>query len=81
MLTNKENIINVAISLLKQNSDGLRYMQLFNLIKKELPNIPTKTIESNIWNLDQKFPNQIYKPKIGLFKHIKYKNISASKKQ
>ncbi|OGC76462.1 MAG: hypothetical protein A2145_00720, partial [candidate division Zixibacteria bacterium RBG_16_40_9] len=41
--------------------------------KQEFPEIPENTIQGHVWNLETKFPEEIYKAARGLFKHVRYR--------
>ena len=62
-----------ALELIKSNPNGIRYSELIRAIKQEFPEIPENTIHGNIWDLETKFPQEIYKPARGLFKHVSYR--------
>ncbi len=62
-----------AIQLLEENPDGLRYTQLRNTLIKNLPDLHPKTINGCVWLLHENFPDSVYKPEKGLFKHTKYR--------
>lgn len=62
-----------ALELIKSAPNGIRYNELIRAIKQEFPEIPENTIHGNIWDLETKFPQEIYKPARGLFKHVSYR--------
>lgn len=62
-----------ALQLLDENPEGIRWVDLISMIKKEYPTFHPKTINGCIWKLVQKYPNEVYKPEKGLFRLIKYK--------
>ena len=69
--TQREKIINKALEILEKYPNGVRYTELTRLIKVDLFDIPENTIQSNIWNLDEKV-NEISKPERGIFFLTKY---------
>lgn len=73
MITKKEQIRFKAIEILKNNPIGVRYSELVNSIKQNLPDMPINTINTSIWNIDAIMPNEIYKHDRGLFRHISFK--------
>ncbi|MBC7129304.1 MAG: hypothetical protein H5T45_06210 [Thermoplasmatales archaeon] len=83
MTTRKEKRIEKikakAIEILESNSDGVRYSELVREIKKEFPEIPVNTIHGVVWNLEDRLPDEIYKPARGLFRHVKFKEREISK--
>ena len=74
MATKAEKIIETALNLLKENPDGIRYMQLVNTIKEKMPDMQLNTIHGTVWDLDQKLPQLVYKPQRGLFRHSQFKD-------
>ena len=62
-----------AFEIIGASENGIRYSELINLIRNVYPNDPKGTVTGAVWNLDAKFPNDIYKPARGLFKLTKYK--------
>jgi len=69
--TQRQKIISKALEILEKYPSGIRYTELTRLIKVDLFNIPDNTIQSNIWNLDEKV-NEISKPERGIFFLKKY---------
>lgn len=69
--TQREKIISKALEILERHPNGVRYTELTRLIKEELFDIPDNTIQSNIWNLDEKI-NEVSKPERGIFFLVKY---------
>ncbi|OGI76255.1 hypothetical protein A3C67_03105 [Candidatus Nomurabacteria bacterium RIFCSPHIGHO2_02_FULL_42_19] len=69
--TQREKIINKAREILEKYPNGIRYTELTRLIKVDLFDIPENTIQSNIWNLDERV-NEISKPERGIFFLTKY---------
>lgn len=83
MATIAEKIIETAVRILEENPDGIRYMQLVHTIKQQLPEVQINTIHGTVWDLEQKLPKLIYKPRRGLYRHIhfKEKDIFVQEKQ
>ena len=54
IMTEKEKIINKALEILQENSDGLRYTVLQQKIKEKIPDVQLNTINGTIWNLDSR---------------------------
>ncbi|MEM5811123.1 MAG: hypothetical protein QXG91_00010 [Candidatus Aenigmatarchaeota archaeon] len=65
-----------AIKILENTPNGLRYSEIVNEINTKYPNFKIKEIQWAIWDLDRRFPDKVYKPGRGLFKHIKFKEVS-----
>jgi hypothetical protein len=71
--TKTGRIYKIAIGLLKNNPEGIQWTQLNNMIKEQDPTLHPKTINGCVWKRVEKFPNKVYKPNKGLFKHKRYK--------
>jgi hypothetical protein len=41
-------------------------------IKERCPHIPTNTIHGNVWNLEARYPDEVYKPAKGVFRHADF---------
>lgn len=78
MPTREELIRAKAIEILKNNFEGVRYSKLANEIKRQLPDMPIKTIYSAMWNLDVEKPDEVYKASRGLFRHLSFKETSQT---
>lgn len=68
-----EQIAKTAITLLEKIPQGLRFSQLVRRVKEALPEANLNTINGNTWNLDSRFPEIIYKPARGVFRHCRFK--------
>jgi hypothetical protein len=62
-----------AIELLDQFPNGLRYSELHAKISASDNGFNSNTINGSIWNLDDLFPDKVYKPSKGLYRLLKYK--------
>jgi hypothetical protein len=72
MATRRQEIKTVALDILKSNPTGIRYSELVRKIKERCPHIPTNTIQGNVWNLEARYPNEVYKPAKGVFLHADF---------
>ncbi len=63
----------LAIELIEQNPDGVRWAELQRQIKAAEPSLHPKTVNGCVWLLAEKFPDKVYKPEKGLFRAVKYK--------
>lgn len=61
-----------ALRLLDQNPDGVRWTDLLELIQESDPSFHPKTVNGCVWKLVENYPDQVYKPKRGLFRLKKY---------
>ena len=66
--TKRQEILDIALGLLEDHPEGLRYTALKNLIyERSGRTFNLNTIDGCIWNLDVKHPEKIWKPERGLF--------------
>jgi len=73
MITITELIQETAIEILKTAPQGIRTTQLINAIKKKLPDTHPKTINGTVWKLPTIGPEELYKSKRGLFRHVTFR--------
>ena len=73
--TKRELIEAEAIELLKSSPQGMRTSQLVNAIRENLPDVHPKTINGKVWKLPATRPEEVYKPGIGLFWHVSFREI------
>jgi hypothetical protein len=76
-VTKKERITLKAKEMLAATPAGLRFSDLVARLQKEFPDDPYGTITGTVWNLDARFPQEIYKPSRGLFRLAKFKTESV----
>jgi len=62
-----------ALELLEQFPKGLRYSELHAKISAFDPTFNPNTINGSIWNLDELYPDEVYKPTKGLFRLLRYR--------
>ena len=67
-------ITDLALELLKQYRDGIRYADLVRQISKEDANLNVSTIRGSVWNLGAKLPDKVYKPSRGLFRLTEFRD-------
>ena len=72
-MSKREQITLKAKEILDDNSNGLRFSELVNKLREFFQNEAYGTLTGTIWNLDTRFPDEIYKPARGLFRLIKFK--------
>jgi len=75
MITKRELIVAKAIELLKSKPQGMRTSQLINAIKKNLLDLHPKTINGTVWKLPVLRPEEVYKPRRGLFRHVSFREV------
>ena len=73
MATKTELIQVKAIEILKSAPQGIRTSQLIKAIKENLPNVHPKTINGTVWKLPTTRPEEVYKPRRGLFRHVSFR--------
>lgn len=64
---NIQQIREFAKQIINEHPGGIRYSQLISAIKSTHPETPLNTIHGTVWNLEMKFPNEVYKPSRGLY--------------
>jgi len=67
-----------ALELLNEHTNGLRYSELRDKIQQSDTAFNGNTINGCIWNLDQAFPDDVYKPSKGLFRSVAFREISTA---
>ncbi len=72
MATRKQEIKTIALEMLMSHPSGIHYSELVKGIKERCPHIPINTIHGNIWNIDARYPSEVYKPAKGLFRHMNF---------
>jgi hypothetical protein len=69
-----DDITNLVFKKLDENTDGLRWADLYSAIRMEYPNMKNGTIVGGLRNFYNKNTNLVYKPDKGLYKLIKYQD-------
>ena len=64
----------IALELLEQHPEGLRWKDLLEKIQETDPSFHPKTVNGCVWKLTEKFPERVYKPSKGVFRLIKHKS-------
>lgn len=70
-------ITELAFEHLGERPDGIRFTELVRQIIKSDSSLKPNTINGTIWNLDQEFPEKVYKPSRGLFRLIEFRDREA----
>ncbi len=68
-----QRIRETALALLEANPNGLRYSELIRQVLEKDASYKENTVMGTVWNLDEQFPDQIYKPSRGLYRLTKYR--------
>ena len=68
-----QRIIAAALDLLRQHPDGVRWAELVHQISQD-GSFNLNTVSGNLWNLDQRFPDKVYKPSRGLFRLLEFRD-------
>lgn len=74
MSTIGEQITAKALEILTANPEGLRYAELVREISAVNGSFKKNTIHGNIWNLQEQFPDNVYKPSRGLFRLLEFRD-------
>lgn len=61
------------LDLLKNNPEGVQWVDLAKQVQESDPSIHPKTLNGCIWKLTETFPDEVYKPSKGCFRLNKYK--------
>lgn len=72
-MTLREKITRKAKELLAASPDGIRFSELVNRLKEAIPGEAHGNFTGAIWNLDTRFPDEVYKPSRGLFRLTQFK--------
>ena len=73
MATKSERILEKAFEMLNATPEGIRYSDLIRGIVQADGAFNPNHVSGCIWNLDQEFPDRVYKPSRGLFRLTKYR--------
>jgi hypothetical protein len=73
MTTIGERIVNKAFEALEASPEGLRYTDLVRRVLELDGSFKSNTVQGNVWNLDERFPDRVYKPSRGLFRLTKFR--------
>ena len=73
-MTKKDRITQAAKKLLADQKEGVRFSELVSRLRTEFPEDPYGTITGTVWNLDTRFPDEIYKASRGLFRLVKFRD-------
>ena len=71
-ITYKEQVIQVALKILKNSPQGVAYTNLCNLIGEELPDVKSVNIWYNVYRLPKSHEDEVYKPERGKYRLKKF---------
>ena len=71
-MTKRERITLKSKEILAENPEGIKFSELVNRLRESFTGEAQGNITGSIWNLDTRFPDEIYKPARGLFRLIKF---------
>ena len=74
MSTIGKRITSKALEILRDNPEGVRYAELVRQISTANGDFKKNTIHGSIWNLQEQFPDKVYKPSRGLFRLIEFRD-------
>lgn len=69
-----KRIVEKAIAALEAAPEGLRYSDLVRRVMELDGSFKQNTVHGNVWNLDERLPDRVYKPSRGLFRLTKYRS-------
>jgi hypothetical protein len=67
-----------AKSIIASNPGGIRFSSLVDQILQQNPETPENTIHGSVRNLEKQFPQEVGKPRRGLYTPIGTKNVTVS---
>lgn len=67
-------INSMALALLEQHPEGLRWSELLARIQELDPTLHPKTVNGCVWKLVETFPDKVCKPSKGRFQLLKYRS-------
>jgi len=73
-----QRIVAAALRILESNPQGVRFSDLVSQIADFDHSLKRNTIHGNIWNLDEQFPDKVYKPSRGLYRLVKFRDPETS---
>lgn len=73
-MSKKERITAEAKNLLNARPEGIRFAHLITALKNAFPDEPDGNLRGAVWNLDSRFPDEVYKPSRGLMRLTKFRS-------
>jgi len=73
-MTLRDKITIRAKELLAASPEGIRFSELVSRLEEAIPGEAHGNFTGAIWNLDTRFPDEIYKPARGLFRLTQFKS-------
>lgn len=73
MATIGERIVEKALEALNATPEGLRYSNLVRRVMELDGSFKQNTVHGNVYGLDERFPDRIYKPSRGLYRLTKFR--------
>lgn len=65
-----ERIEAIALKILAQHPEGVRWTDLNRLIQESDSGLHPKTVNGTVWKLVERYPDRVYKPEKGLFRLV-----------
>ena len=69
-----DRIVGKAIEILRKQPDGVRYAALVRSVADSDKSLKVNTVHGNVWDLDVRHPEAVYKPSRGLFRLVEYRD-------
>lgn len=70
MATNKERVLAIALEILGENPDGVRFATLTREIGDRDPSLNLETVRYYVWDLHLRYPDKVCKPARGVFRLV-----------
>jgi len=68
-----ERIVSKAFEILDANPEGVRYSELVRRVAASDRSFNRNHIQGKVWDLQDQYPDRVYKPERGLFRLTKYR--------
>jgi hypothetical protein len=72
-----DQIVQRAFEVLTAKPEGVRYAELVRGVLNLDGTFKVNTVHGNVWNLDERFPEKVYKPSRGLFRLTTFRAIDT----
>ena len=69
----KTRLSEKSIKILRKYRNGLSVRSLRELLVKEHPEININTIRGIVWDIPERYPRDVYRPKKGIFRHTTFR--------
>ena len=70
--TAREAVRRLAVEVLADAPDGLRYSEIEKRIRSRFPDMKPNTVTGSLWNFTQDLPPEVVKPSRGHYRHVSF---------